>query len=489
MNTDIIRYPVVSLRSTTGYRLRSRWDHSNFAVTDHFADVGKTIQMLKNAEKIIDDLMLTRCTCYFPVYNGCNDARGIPSCSRWLNEATPPDQNPPTLATDAGGIPSCSRWLSEATPPDLNPPESRTPAGVPAIARHAFHPHQSPLPSDLRDETPRTAPRQRVAARTPRLSRRNRQWIGCALRGRRRSGRSCPPARLAETDHLPLRFHAGAEKILVQLAPGFEMPWLPLAGRLRGLHRQCFRAALSPRLHCQSGGTPPGEIVPRGVDRFSGKIRGHLRSAISRLIPPPMASLRDTLAVSSDDPVVSLRSTTGYRMRCLRHHESRFDPSRIGACRMRCLRHHESRFDPSRIGACRMRRLRHHGSQFDPSGNGACRMRRLRHHGSQFDPSGIVACRIRCLRHHGSRLDPSGIGACSRWLSEATPPDLNPPESRTPAGVPANTRLPRRFFEHHFACVNKMVSTAHSETCAGINAEARELEAKIAENVVELLEA
>jgi len=43
--------------------------------------------------------------------------------------------------------------------------------------------------------------------------------------------------------------------------------------------------------------------------------------------------------------------------------------------------------------------------------------------------------------------------------------------------------------EHHFVGVNKMVSAAHSEGCTGINAEARELEAKIAENVVELLEA
>jgi hypothetical protein len=34
-----------------------------------------------------------------------------------------------------------------------------------------------------------------------------------------------------------------------------------------------------------------------------------------------------------------------------------------------------------------------------------------------------------------------------------------------------------------------MVSAGHLERCAGINAEARELEAKIAENVVELLEA
>ena len=55
-------------------------------------------------------------------------------------------------------------------------------------------------------------------------------------------------------------------------------------------------------------------------------------------------------------------------------------------------------------------------------------------------------------------------------------------------------------FEHHFAGVNKMVSTGHSKRLAEtndealneelevLNAEARELEAKIAENVVELLE-
>jgi hypothetical protein len=118
MNTDIIRYPVVSLRSTTGYRLRSRWDHSNFVVTDHFADVGKTIQMLKNAEKIIDDLMLTRYTCYFPVYNGCNDAGGIPSCSRWLNEATPPDLNPPRIPHPGRGASQCPS-CPPPTPPSI----------------------------------------------------------------------------------------------------------------------------------------------------------------------------------------------------------------------------------------------------------------------------------------------------------------------------------------------------------------------------------
>ncbi len=126
--------------------------------------------------------------------------------------------------SDAGGIPSCSRWLSAATPPDANAPASRTPAGVPSKARHALDPYLPPLPSHLRHETPGNPPRQGMAARTPRLSRRDREWTG------------------------------------------------------------------------------PGEI------------RRHLRSALSRLIPPPMASLPDAGWVSFDVPVVSLRSTTGYRL-------------------------------------------------------------------------------------------------------------------------------------------------------------------------------
>jgi hypothetical protein len=49
--------------------------------------------------------------------------------------------------------------------------------------------------------------------------------------------------------------------------------------------------------------------------------------------------------------------------------------------------------------------------------------------------------------------------------------------------------VPRRLFADHFVGVNKMVPAGHSERCAGINAEAGKLEAKIAENAVELLEA
>ena len=43
---------------------------SGSEIIDHFADVGKTIQMPKGAEKVIDDLMLTRYACYLIAQNG-----------------------------------------------------------------------------------------------------------------------------------------------------------------------------------------------------------------------------------------------------------------------------------------------------------------------------------------------------------------------------------------------------------------------------------
>ena len=43
---------------------------SGHQVSDHFADVGKTIAMPKGAEKVVPDLMLTRYACYLIAQNG-----------------------------------------------------------------------------------------------------------------------------------------------------------------------------------------------------------------------------------------------------------------------------------------------------------------------------------------------------------------------------------------------------------------------------------
>lgn len=44
--------------------------NSGYNVEDHFADVGKTIEMPKNAHKIVPDYMLSRYACYLIVMNG-----------------------------------------------------------------------------------------------------------------------------------------------------------------------------------------------------------------------------------------------------------------------------------------------------------------------------------------------------------------------------------------------------------------------------------
>jgi DNA-damage-inducible protein D len=42
----------------------------NISVVEHFVDVNKTIEMPKNAEKIVDDILLTRYACYLIAQNG-----------------------------------------------------------------------------------------------------------------------------------------------------------------------------------------------------------------------------------------------------------------------------------------------------------------------------------------------------------------------------------------------------------------------------------
>ena len=45
-------------------------ENSNNTISEHFADVGKTIKMPKNAEKTIEDMKLTRYACYLIAQNG-----------------------------------------------------------------------------------------------------------------------------------------------------------------------------------------------------------------------------------------------------------------------------------------------------------------------------------------------------------------------------------------------------------------------------------
>ena len=52
-------------------------ENSNNTIFEHFADVGKTIKMPKNAEKTIDDMKLTRYACYLIAQNGDSRKKAI----------------------------------------------------------------------------------------------------------------------------------------------------------------------------------------------------------------------------------------------------------------------------------------------------------------------------------------------------------------------------------------------------------------------------
>lgn len=52
------------------YKAKTACELSGQEIDDHFADVGKTIQMPKGAAKTVDDLMLTRYACYLIAQNG-----------------------------------------------------------------------------------------------------------------------------------------------------------------------------------------------------------------------------------------------------------------------------------------------------------------------------------------------------------------------------------------------------------------------------------
>lgn len=52
------------------FKAKTACEMSDGRIADHFADVGKTIKMPKNAEKTVPDIMLTRYACYLIAQNG-----------------------------------------------------------------------------------------------------------------------------------------------------------------------------------------------------------------------------------------------------------------------------------------------------------------------------------------------------------------------------------------------------------------------------------
>lgn len=59
-----------NFNTTAISKAKTACELSGHAVSDHFVDVNKTIAMPKTAEKVIDDLMLTRYACYLIAQNG-----------------------------------------------------------------------------------------------------------------------------------------------------------------------------------------------------------------------------------------------------------------------------------------------------------------------------------------------------------------------------------------------------------------------------------
>ena len=192
----------------------------------------------------------------------------------------------PRTLPDAEGIPACSRWLSEATPPEYrHHTTTRTPAGVPAPHAHAIHAHLAPLPHCLCHEEPGTRHRHGMALASARVFGWSRPWCGWHPTGRRWCRGSRSSSRRTQTHALSLRLHAGVEEGIIDLDLRDDpAARLPLARGLRSLHRQRLGAARCVALHRPAGGASSPADVSGGIHSSAPEIRDRIRRTVSRLI-------------------------------------------------------------------------------------------------------------------------------------------------------------------------------------------------------------
>lgn len=227
-----------------------------------------------------------------------------------------------SLYVDARGISACSRWSSVATPPECRYPTTSTPAGVPA-PRYAIHTHLAPLPPRLCNKEPGTHHRHGMAHALARVSRRCRSWFGWHSTGRGWRGGSRPSSRRSQAHALPVRLHARIEEGVVHVGRGDHfIVWLSLARGLRSLHRQRLGEIRCSGLHRQAGGTSSSPIIPGGIHFDVSEVRDRIRRKVSRLIGGDAHDAGTPAGVQmfagASFPVVSLRSTTGYKLTFLR---------------------------------------------------------------------------------------------------------------------------------------------------------------------------